>query len=87
MVEATRPRTVALVLIFSFILFFSSYLSAQKTPGKGNLIGKIYAKNGITAIEGATVKIESVTTHKVYESNDAGQQVGMVRHIRCAANH
>lgn len=67
--EAARSRTVALVLIFSLILFFSSYLSAQKTPGKGNLIGKIYAKNGITVIEGATVKIKNVTTDEVYESS------------------
>lgn len=67
--EAARSRTVALVLIFSLILFFSSYLSAQKTPGKGNLIGKIYAKDGTTAVVGALAKIKNVTTAKAYESS------------------
>ena len=69
--EAARSKTVALMLIFSLILCLSPYLPAQQTrsPGKGNLIGKIYAKDGTTAIVGALAKIKNVTTAKAYESS------------------
>ncbi len=72
MIESARSRTtcIMIVLIFSLTLCLSPYLPAQQTeiPGKGNLIGKIYAKDGATAIVGALAKIKNVTTAKVYES-------------------
>jgi len=59
------------ILIFSLILCLSPYLPAQqaKSPGKGNLIGKIYAKDGTTAVVGALAKIKNVATAKAYESS------------------
>lgn len=70
--ETARSRTtcIVIVLIFSLISCLSPYLSAQQTrsPGKGNLIGKIYAKDGVIAIVGAFAKIKNVTTAKAYES-------------------
>jgi hypothetical protein len=59
-----------IVLIFSLTLCLSPYLPAQQTrsPGKGNLIGKIYAKDGVTAVVGALAKIKNVATAKTYES-------------------
>jgi len=70
--ETARSRTtcIAIVLIFSFVSYLSPYLPAQQTriPGKGNLIGKIYAKDGSTFIVGALAKIKNVTTAKTYES-------------------
>jgi len=72
MFKSVRLKSVSLILIFSFILFHSPYLLTGQTEqikGKGNLIGKIYAKDGVTAIEGALAKIKNVTTTKVYESS------------------
>ena len=73
MIETARSRTtcIMIVLIFSLISCLSPYLPAQQTrsPGKGNLIGKIYAKDGITAVVGAFAKIKNITTAKVYESS------------------
>ena len=70
--ETARSRTtsIMIVLIFSLTLCLSPYLPAQQTrnPGKGNLIGKIYAKDGVTAVVGAFAKIKNVTTAKVYKS-------------------
>jgi len=70
--ETARSRTtsIVIVLIFSLTLCLSPYLPAQQTrsPGKGNLIGKIYAKDGVTFIVGALAKIKNVTTAKAYES-------------------
>jgi len=71
--ETARSRTtcIMIVLIFSFISCLSPYLTAQQTRslGKGNLIGKIYAEDGVTAVAGAFAKIKNVTTAKVYESS------------------
>jgi len=71
--ETARSRTtlIVIVLIFSLILCLSPYLPAQQTrsPGKGNLIGKIYAKDGTTAVVGALAKIKNVATAKAYESS------------------
>jgi len=70
--ETARSRTtcIMIVLIFSLALCLSPYLPAQQTrsPGKGNLIGKIYAKDGATAVIGALAKIKNVSTSKAYES-------------------
>lgn len=70
--ETARSRTtcIMIVLIFSLTLCLSPYLPAQQTrsPGKGNLIGKIYAKDGVTAVVGALAKIKNVATAKTYES-------------------
>lgn len=71
--ETARSRTtsIMIVLIFFLISCLSPYLPAQQTrsTGKGNLIGKIYAKDGVTAVVGAVVKIKKVITVKVYESS------------------
>ncbi len=71
--ETARSRTtcIMIVLIFFLISCLLPYLSAQQaqSPGKGNLVGKIYAKDGVTVIVGAVVKIKKVITVKVYESS------------------
>jgi len=73
MFKPVRLKSVSLILIFSFILFYSPYLltgqteQAGKAKGKGDLIGKVYGKDGTTAVEGAVVKIRNVVTHTVYE--------------------
>jgi len=67
--KIARSRIIAFMLIFSCILFFSPNLLAQQIKGKGNLIGKIYAKDGVTTVVGAVVKIKKTITVKVYESS------------------
>jgi len=71
--EPARSRTtcIMIVLIFFLISCLSPYLPAQqiRSPGKGNLIGKIYAKDGVTTVVGAVVKIKKTITVKVYESS------------------
>ncbi|MCK4645660.1 MAG: carboxypeptidase regulatory-like domain-containing protein [Candidatus Aminicenantes bacterium] len=74
MFKAVRLKSVSLILIFSFILFNSPYLltgqteQTGKTKGKGDLIGKVYGKDGTTAVEGAIIRIKNVVTGKIYES-------------------
>jgi len=71
MFKAVRVKSVSLILIFSFILFYSPYLltgQTEQTKGKGDLIGKVYGKDGTTIIEGAIVKIKNVVSGVVYES-------------------
>ena len=67
--KIAKSRIIAFMLIFSCILFFSPNLLAQQIKGKGNLIGKIYAKDGVTTVVGAVVKIKKTITVKVYESS------------------
>ncbi|MCK4431653.1 MAG: carboxypeptidase regulatory-like domain-containing protein [Candidatus Aminicenantes bacterium] len=72
MFKAIRLKSVSLTLIFSFILFYSPYLltgQTEQTKGKGNLIGKVYGKDGTTVIEGAIVNIRNVATRTVYKSS------------------
>ena len=71
MFKAVRLKSVSLILIFSFILFNSPYLltgQTEQTKGKGDLIGKVYGKDGTTIIEGAIVKIKNVVSGVAYES-------------------
>jgi hypothetical protein len=71
MLKTARLKSVSLILIFSFILFYSPYLltgQTEQTKSKGDLIGKVYDKDGTTIIEGAIVKIKNVVTGTVYES-------------------
>lgn len=68
MMKIARSKITAFILIFSCILFFSPNLLAEQIKGKGNLIGKIYAKDGSTAIVGVLAKIKNVATVKTYES-------------------
>jgi len=72
MFKNVRLKSVSLILIFSFILFYSPYLltgQTEQTKGKGNLIGKVYGKDGTTVIEGAIVNIRNATTRTVYKSS------------------
>ncbi len=71
MFKAVRLKSVSLILIFSFILFYSPYLltgQTEQTKGKGDLIGKVYGKDGTTIIEGAIFKIKNVVSGVAYES-------------------
>ncbi len=71
MFKAVRLKSVSLLLIFSFILLNSPYLltgQTIQTKGKGDLIGKVYGKDGTTAVEGAIIKIKNVVTGRIYES-------------------
>lgn len=69
MFKAIRSKTVSLLLIFSFILFYSPHLLKAEAVGKGNLIGFVYEKNGTTSLEGAIVKLKNVSTSRIYESS------------------
>jgi len=67
--KIARSRTIAFILIFSCIVFFSPNLFAEQINGKGNLIGKVYSKDGTTVIEGAIVNIRNVATDTIYKSS------------------
>jgi len=71
--KIVRSRTTftMTVLVFFLISCLSPYLPAQQTrsPGKGNLIGKIYAADGTTVVVGALAKIKNVATAETYESS------------------
>jgi len=69
MFKAIRSKTVSLLLIFSFILFYSPHLINGEAAGKGNLIGFVYEKDGTTPLEGAIVKLKSVSTRRIYKSS------------------
>lgn len=71
MFKAVRLKSVSFILIFSFILFNSPYLltgQTEQTKSKGDLIGKVYGKDGTTAVEGAIIRIKNVLTGRIYES-------------------
>jgi hypothetical protein len=71
MLKAVRFKSVAFILIASIFTFsFPLCLNAQKA-GKGNLIGFVFEKDGITPVEGAIVKLRNVSTGKVYESSQS----------------
>jgi len=63
-----RSKFVAVVLIFSFILFYSPYLVAAKKDAKGNLIGFVYGEDKTTPLDGAVVKARNVLTGDVVQS-------------------
>ena len=71
MIKTVRSKAAAFILIASIIIFYSPhYLTAQKA-GKGNLIGFVFEKDGITPVEGAVVKLKNVSTGAVYESSQS----------------
>lgn len=69
MLKAFRSKQVAILLIFSFILFYSPHLLKAQGKNGGNLIGFVYDKDGTTPLEGAFVNLRNVSTGAVHESS------------------
>lgn len=69
MFKAVRLKSVSLLLIFSFILFYSPCLLKAQGKNGGNLIGFVYDKDGTTPLEGAVVNLRNVSTGAVNESS------------------
>jgi len=66
-----KLKSVFFLLSFSFLMFYSPHLINGKALGKGNLIGFVYDKDGITPLEGTIVKLKNVSTGSIYESRKA----------------
>lgn len=71
-------KSVFLLLIFSFMMFYSPHLLVSKTSNKGDLIGFIYGEDGTTPLGRGTVKIRNISTNTVYESTKS-DNVGLFR--------
>jgi len=69
MTRGVRSKPVAILLIFSFILFYSPHVLKAQGKSNGNLIGFVYDKDGTTPLEGAVVEIRNVSTGAVHESS------------------
>ncbi len=67
----SHSKSVSVLLIFSFLMFYSPHLMNGKAGGKGNLVGFVYDKDGTTPLEGAIVKLKNVSTSSIYESSKA----------------
>lgn len=67
--KSPKLKSVFLLLIFSFLMFYLPHLINGKAVGKGNLIGFVYDKDGTTPLEGAIVKLKNVSTGSIYESS------------------
>lgn len=66
-----RSKTLAIILIASFIFLYSAYDLGAKEIGKGNIIGFVFQKDGTTPVEGAVVKLRNVATGTGYESTQS----------------
>ena len=69
MLNAVFSKTAAVFLISSLIIFYLPHGLGAQNPGKGNLIGFVFARDGTTPVEGAVVKLKNVSTGTVYESS------------------
>lgn len=78
MVKYRKSKATAVGLVVSFILFSTPHLFAAEgrgaDVGKGNLIGFIYAKDGVTPVKKAVVKLKNISNGTVYESSETDQQ-------------
>ncbi len=63
-----RSKSLAVVLVVSFIFLYSAYDLKAKETGTGNMIGFVFQKDGTTPVEGAVVKLRNVATGAGYES-------------------
>ncbi len=68
MIKAARSKSICFILIFTFFMFYSSYILTGQIDSKGRLIGIIYGKDVITSWQGQVVKLQSISTGTVYES-------------------
>jgi len=69
MTRGTSWRFLFLVLFFFFLLDFSELPAKSEDVPKGNLIGFVYDKDGITPIQGAVVMLKNISTGALYESS------------------
>ena len=58
---------ICLVIVFLYVLLPVT-VGAQNVP-KGNVIGFLYAKDGTTPLEGATVKFKNLSSGTVFDSS------------------
>ena len=67
-------KSIAVGLIFSFLLFYCPYFLSAEATKLGNLIGTIYAKDGTTPVAGAIVKLRKIDDGTEYESGKSDIQ-------------
>jgi hypothetical protein len=69
MLRIFRTKYSFLGLSFVLLFFLTSGSFRSEDIPKGNIIGFVYAKDGTTPLEGATVKVKNISTGAVYESS------------------
>ena len=77
-IKPRESKILSILLIFSFMLFYSPHFLTAKSPSNGNLIGFIYAEDGTTPVEGAVFKIKNVANGKVLESTKS-DKLGIIK--------
>ena len=78
MLKKVRSKFVSIILVFSFIVFFSPHIVVGQNTGSGNLLGFVYNTDGTTPLAGAVLMLRNVSTGAVYESS-ISDTVGVVR--------
>jgi len=69
MLRIFRTKYLFIGLSLALLFFLSpSSLKNEDIP-RGNIIGFVYAKDGTTPLEGATVKVKNISTGTVYKSS------------------
>ena len=74
MKKAIKSKSLTVGILCSFLLFSSPYLLPVTSPGKGELIGFVYAEDQGTPVKGITVKMRNISTGTVYESSETDVQ-------------
>ena len=73
-IRAPKAKFVAVILIFSFLIFYYPQFLPAQTVGQGSLTGFIYSEDGVTPVKGAVVKIRNIVDGTTYESNTSDSQ-------------
>ena len=69
MLRIFRTKYFFIGLSLTLLFFLSPSSLRNEDIPKGNIIGFVYAQDGTTALEGATVKVKNISTGAVYESS------------------
>jgi len=77
-IKPRESKILSILLIFSFMLFYSPHFLTAKSPSNGNLIGFIYAEDGTSPVEGAVFKIKNVANGKTLESTKS-DKLGIIK--------
>jgi len=68
MFRKIKSKTIALGLIFAFLMFGSPYLIQGQSKDTGRINGFIFAKDGTTPYVGAIVTVKDVATGQKFQS-------------------
>lgn len=74
MCRGAKSTFIAWGLVFAVFFLYSPLVLISEVPGKGNLVGFVFDKDGTTPVQGAVIVVKNISTGDVFRSANSDHQ-------------